>query len=84
MLTNCNQILTLFLKGGGPIRPPPKVFQKYQKKYNQQRAELVGLFRKIIYPKNKKNRMGLGAPGAAPEGSKVRLFFKNFQILKKK
>ena len=28
--------------------------------------------------------MGLGAPGAAPEGSKVRLFFKNFQILKKK
>ena len=37
-------------EGGGPI--PPKVFQKYQKKYNQQRAELVGLFRKIIYPKN--------------------------------
>ena len=32
---------------------------------------------------NKKNRMGVGAPGAAPEGPKVGLFFKNFQILKK-
>ena len=28
--------------------------------------------------------MGLGAPGAAPEGPKFGLFFKNFQILKKK
>ena len=28
--------------------------------------------------------MGLGAQGAAPEGPKFGLFFKNFQILKKK
>ena len=33
-------------------------------------------------PKYKKNRMPLGAPGAAPEGPKNGLFFKNFQILK--